>query len=490
MGAGILPAGRQPHMRLDHLLDDARLTARPEVVGPAAVEVTSMVLDTRAVEPGALFGCVVGSRVDGHELAADAVAAGAVAVLAERRLPLGDAVAQVLVPSVRAAMGPVAAALHGHPSRGLTIVGVTGTNGKTTTTHLLRSVFQASGESAEVIGTLTGTPGAPPTTPDAPDLQARLAALRDRGVTAVAMEVSSHGLAMQRVDGTRFAAAAFTNLSQDHLDVHGTMEAYFAAKARLFDPAFTDLAVVGVDDAYGRLLLDAATVRTVGWSMAEASNLRLDATGSTFTWRGVDVRVPLAGRFNVANALCAAAVAGELGIDVPTIARGLAQAPLVRGRFEPVVAGQPFGVVVDYAHTPDGLEQLLSAAREVVGDRRVIVVFGAGGDRDPAKRPRMGEVASRLADRVVVTSDNPRGEDPATIVAAVVEGVGADADVHVELDRRRAIEAAVAAASDGDIVVIAGKGHETTQTFADRVVPFDDAEVAREALHGRGWTAA
>jgi UDP-N-acetylmuramoyl-L-alanyl-D-glutamate--2,6-diaminopimelate ligase len=322
-------------MRLDSLLDAARLPT-VEVVGDAGVDVTSIVLDSRRVEAGSLFCCVLGSRVDGHDLAGDAVGAGAVAVLAERLLPLGSEVAQLLVPSVRAAMGPLAAAFHGHPSRDLTVVGVTGTNGKTTTTHLLRSVFQASGQTAEVIGTLTSAPGSPPTTPDAPDLQARLAELRDSGVHAVAMEVSSHGLAMQRVDGTWFAATAFTNLSQDHLDVHGTMEAYFAAKARLFDPSFTDLAVVGIDDPYGRLLLDAATVRTVGWSMAEASDLRLDAAGSTFTWRGVEVRVPLAGRFNVANALCAAAVAAELGTDVATIARGLAEAPLVRGRFEPV----------------------------------------------------------------------------------------------------------------------------------------------------------
>ena len=479
-------------MRLDAILGDASLPSVPDVAGAdaTAVDVTSMVLDTRAVDRGALFCCVAGSRVDGHDLAGDAVAAGAVAVLTERRLPLDAAVAQVLVPSVRAAMGPIASALHGHPSRTLTVVGVTGTNGKTTTTHLLQSVFQASGQRAAVIGTLTGTAGAPPTTPDAPELQARLAALRDEGVGAVAMEVSSHGLAMQRVDGTWFAATAFTNLSQDHLDVHGTMEAYFAAKARLFDPAFTDLAVIGIDDAYGRLLLDAAIVRKVGWSMAEASDLQLRPDGSTFRWRGVEVHVSLPGRFNVANALCAGAVAAELGMDVADIAAGLAAAPVVRGRFEPVVAGQPFGVVVDYAHTPDGLEQLLSSARELVpAGRRVVLVFGAGGDRDAAKRPRMGEVAGRLADAVVVTSDNPRSEDPLAIVEAVVAGLGAGVKVVVEPDRRRAIEHAVDDAGPGDLVVIAGKGHETTQTFADRVVPFDDAEVARDALRQRGWAA-
>jgi UDP-N-acetylmuramoyl-L-alanyl-D-glutamate--2,6-diaminopimelate ligase len=475
---------------LHDLLDDAPLPSRPEVVGTLGVDVAAITMDSRAVSPGALFCCVVGSRVDGHDVAADAVAAGAVAVLAERRLELDERVAQVLVPEVRPAIGPIAAALHGHPSRSLTVVGVTGTNGKTTTTHLLRSVFQASGQEASVIGTLTGAPGSPPTTPDAPELQARLAELRDAGTTAVAMEVSSHGLAMHRVDGTRFAVAAFTNLSQDHLDVHGTMEAYFAAKARLFTLAFTDRAVVNVDDPYGRLLLDAAVVDTIGYSLAEASDLRLAFDGSTLRWRGVEVRVPLAGRFNVANALCAATVAADLGVDVGAIARGIAAAPPVRGRFEPVVAGQPFGVVVDYAHTPDGLEQLLSSAREVAAPGgRVVVVFGAGGDRDPVKRPRMGEVAARLADRVVVTSDNPRSEDPAAIVEAIVAGIPAGtAGVTVEPDRRAAIEGAIGAAEAGDIVVLAGKGHETTQTIGAEVRPFDDAEVAREALSRRGWS--
>jgi len=479
-------------MRLDALLDDAPLPAPAEVVGTAAgdVEVGSIALDSRLVAPGALFCCVAGSRVDGHDLASDAVAAGAVGVLAERRLPLDERVAQVLVPSVRAAMGPIAAALHGHPSRSLTVVGVTGTNGKTTTTHLLRSVFEAAGRSAAVIGTLTGAPGSPPTTPDAPELQARLAALRDRGVEVVAMEVSSHGLAMHRVDGTRFAAAVFTNLSQDHLDLHGTMEAYFAAKARLFDPSFTDLAVVCADDLYGRLLVDAATVETVGYGVADAHDLRLTADGSTARWHDVELRVPLPGRFNVLNALAAATTADELGVPAAAIAAGIASTPPVRGRFDPVVAGQPFGVVVDYAHTPDGLQAVLRAAREVIAPgRRVVAVFGAGGDRDPAKRPRMGEAAAAHADLVVVTSDNPRSEEPAAIIAEILGGIPDGSALLVEPDRRAAIAAAVDAAAPGDIVVIAGKGHETTQTIGDAVVPFDDAEVAREVLAARGWTA-
>jgi UDP-N-acetylmuramoyl-L-alanyl-D-glutamate--2,6-diaminopimelate ligase len=479
-------------MRLDALIDDAPLPATATVTGAAAsgVEVDDVVISTAAVRVGALFCCVRGSRVDGHDLAADAVAAGAVAVVADHALDLPGEVAQVLVPDVRAAVGPLAAAFHRHPSRSLTVVGITGTNGKTTTTHLLQSAVQAAGRLAAVIGTLSGgDPGSPGTTPDAPALQSHLADLRDAGVEVVAMEVSSHGLAMHRVDGTRFAVAAFTNLSQDHLDLHGTMEAYFAAKARLFDPAFTDRAVVDLDDPRGRLLRDAALVPTEGYSLADADDLRLEVGGSTFVWREVPVRVPLAGRYNVANALCALTVAAALGIAPEVAAAGIAATPAVPGRFEPVRAGQPFGVVVDYAHTPDGLEHVIGAAREIVGTGRVVVVFGAGGDRDAGKRPRMGEVAARLADRVVVTSDNPRSEDPGAIVAAIVEGVAAGdtAKVTVDVDRRAAIAQAIGSAGAGDIVLIAGKGHETTQTVGDAVLPFDDRVEAAAALEQAGW---
>jgi UDP-N-acetylmuramoyl-L-alanyl-D-glutamate--2,6-diaminopimelate ligase len=279
----------------------------------------------------------------------------------------------------------------------------------------------------------------------------------------------------------------FTNLTQDHLDLHGTVEAYFAAKARLFTEAFTDLAVVDVDDPHGRLLRDAATVRTVAYSLEDATELRLTPDGSAWRWRGLELRLPLAGRFNVANALAAATTAVELGVPDEAIAAGLGSAPVVPGRFEAVDAGQGFGVVVDYAHTPDALGHVLSAARELVAPgSRVIVVFGAGGDRDPGKRPRMGEVAAQLADLVVLTSDNPRSEDPSAIIAAVLDGIADRAGTTVEPDRRAAIGLAVAAARDGDLVVIAGKGHETTQTTAGAVVEFDDRIVAREALDALG----
>ena len=449
----------------------------------AATDVTAVVHDSRAVVPGALFCCVVGSTVDGHDLAAAAVAGGAVALLCERHVDV--AVPQVRVADVRRAMGPAAAVLHGHPSHDLTVVGVTGTNGKTTTTHLLAAVLEADGRPTATIGNLNAVPGGPPNTPEGPELQARLAALRDAGTSAVAMEVSSHALSLCRVAGTRFAVAVFTNLTPDHLDHHGTMEAYFAAKAALFEPALSDVAVVNTDDPHGRLLLDAAVIPTEGYSLADAVDVTSDMAGTTCTWRGQRLRIPLPGAFNVANALAAATAAARLGVDVATIARGLAAAGPVPGRFEVVAPGATVGVVVDYAHTPDGLEQVLRAVRPLAGGGRVTVVFGCGGDRDRSKRPVMGAIAARLADEVVVTSDNPRSEDPLAIIAEVVAGAAAvpgGAPVATTPDRRTAIADALRAARPGDVVVVAGKGHETTQVLRDREVPFDDRAVATELL--------
>jgi UDP-N-acetylmuramoyl-L-alanyl-D-glutamate--2,6-diaminopimelate ligase len=450
----------------------------------SAVAVTAVTHDSRAVVPGALFCCIRGERADGHAFAADAAAAGAVAVLAEHEVHAPGAV-QVLVADTRRAIGPMAAAFEGDPSRSLTVVGVTGTGGKTTTTHLLGSVFEAAGRPAGVIGTLTGER----TTPEAPDLQRRLAAFRDEGRQAVAMEVSSHALAFHRVDGTWFELAVFTNLSRDHLDFHHSMEEYFAAKARLFTPELAGRAVVNLDDPRGRLLADAAVIPTVGYSLADADAVEIGAAESRFRWRGAELRVPLGGRFNVSNALAAATAAAELGIGPSTIAAGLDAAGPVPGRFELVDAGQPFRVVVDYSHKPDGLARVLESAREVAaGDGRVLVVFGCGGDRDRTKRPHMGAVAVELADVVVVTSDNPRHEDPEAIIAEIVAGIADPAGrqdegtLVVEADRRAAIATALDRARPGDVVVVAGKGHETTQTIGDRALPFDDREVARELL--------
>jgi UDP-N-acetylmuramoyl-L-alanyl-D-glutamate--2,6-diaminopimelate ligase len=455
-----------------------RLTAELDVLaveGDAATEVTAVTHDSRAVGPGALFCCVPGERADGHDFAPDAVAAGATALLCERPLELG--VPQVLVADVRAAMGPAAAALHGHPSAALPVVGVTGTNGKTTTTWLLRAVLEAAGRPTGLIGTLSGAR----TTPEAPDLQARLAELRDEGRRAVAMEVSSHALALHRVDGTRFAVAVFTNLGRDHLDFHESVEDYFAAKARLFAPELAEVAVVGLDDPHGRLLRDAARIPTRGYSLADVADLELGPRSSTGRWRGQRLEVPLGGAFNVRNALAAATAALELGVDEATVAEGLRGAPPVPGRFEAVVPEAPFAAVVDYAHTPDALESLLGAARAVARPGgRLLVVFGCGGDRDRTKRPLMGEVAARLADLVVVTSDNPRSEDPATIAEAVRAGASGPAAVATELDRRAAIATALASAGPGDVVVVAGKGHETTQDTGGTVVDFDDRAVVAE----------
>jgi UDP-N-acetylmuramoyl-L-alanyl-D-glutamate--2,6-diaminopimelate ligase len=444
------------------------------------VEVRSVVHDTGAVTPGALFCCVVGARVDGHDLAADAVAAGASALLVQR--PTGAGVPELRVRDVRAALGPVAAAFWGHPSRSLALVGVTGTSGKTTTTHLLHAVFESAGWASGVIGTLSGAR----TTPEAPELQALLAAERDAGRRAVAMEVSSHALAMGRVASTRFAVAVFTNLSPEHLDFHADMDDYFAAKAALFDPSLSEQAVVNLDDPRGAELARRASIPTEGYSLADADELQVGPASSSFRWRDALVELPLGGRFNVSNALAAATAAARLGLDPPAIARGLTSAPPVPGRFEPIDEGQPFTVIVDYAHKPDALAQALATARDTAPSGRLLLVVGAGGDRDRSKRPAMGEVAAAGADRVLLTSDNPRGEDPLAIIDEIRAGMQTTAGVTVEPDRRAAIALAIGDAAPGDVVVIAGKGHETTQVVGDAHLPFDDREVARRALRARG----
>jgi UDP-N-acetylmuramoyl-L-alanyl-D-glutamate--2,6-diaminopimelate ligase len=456
-------------------------------LGDTTVDVVDVELDSRRVSPGGLFCCVHGAHHDGHDHARAAVDAGAVALLVERRLPVD--VPQVVVPDTRRAVGPVAARVHGHPSDAMTVVGVTGTNGKTTTTHLLANVLAEAGMPTEVLGTLSGVR----TTPEAPDLQRQLAAWRHAGVQAVAMEVSSHALALHRVDGTRFRVAVFTNLSRDHLDFHATMEAYFDAKARLFTPELADRGVVNRDSPYGRLLADAAIIPTDAYSRRDVEDLQLTVRGSTFRWRGRPVALGLGGAFNVDNALAAAGAASALGIDDATIVAGLSRPLTVPGRFELIDAGQPFAVVVDYAHTPDGLEQLLRAAsplvdagRQGVGGR-LTVVFGCGGERDVAKRPLMGAAAALEADRVVLTADNSRGEDTAAIIEAVKQGFDRTlprraTELAVEPDRRTAIALALAGARAGDVVVVAGKGHEATQDIAGVVTPFDDRQVVRDEL--------
>ena len=463
-------------MRLASILDrlnDARL------VGDADVDVVDVCFDSRDVVADSLFCCVRGATSDGHAHAVEAISAGAVAVLVDHELDVG--VPQIVVPDVRAAMAFAAAAVHGDPSRTLSIIGVTGTNGKTTTTHLVRSIVEAAGRRVELLGTLSGAR----TTPEAPDLQRLLARWRDDGVEIVAMEVSSHALDLHRVDGVRFRVAVFTNLSRDHLDHHRTMEEYFAAKARLFTPELADEAVVNLDSPHGRLLADVAAIPTDGYSLDEVTDVDRSIGSTTFTWRDRSVHLGMGGLHNVANSLAAAHAALAVGIDEATIAAGLSASVVVPGRFEAVDAGQPFDVVVDYAHTPDGLENLLEAADALVGDGRVIVVFGCGGDRDASKREPMGEVAARGADIVVLTSDNSRSESTDAILAAIVGGVERVADrraaaVIVQPDRRAAIAEALRLGRAGDVVLVAGKGHETTQTIGASTIEFDDRVVVVE----------
>ncbi len=465
------------------------LAARARAVDPHAswrgtdVEVTEVVDDSRQAGPGACFAALVGQRHDGHDHVGEAVRRGAVAVLAER--DVGVEVPVVVVESTRAAVGPVAAAVHGDPSRSLELVGITGTNGKTTTAHLLAGALAAGGRAVEVMGTLTGVR----TTPEAAELQRRLRSCVDAGIDSVAAEVSSHALDLRRVDGCRFAVGAFTNLTPEHLDHHKTMEAYEAAKARLLTAELTDLAVVFVDTPAGVRMAERAEVEVVSVRRAEASDVVVDRRGTSFTWRGRPVRLGLIGQHNVDNALVAAAIADALGADPDAICAGLSAAGPVPGRVEVIDGAQPFAVIVDFAHTPDALARLLAEVRPLAGPSgRVLVVMGCGGDRDRAKRPAMGQAAQAGAEVVIVTSDNPRGEDPSAIIDDILTGLAPTVrgtEPMVVVDRRQAIAAAVAEASPDDVVVIAGKGHETTQESDGVAHPFDDRVEARRALRTR-----
>jgi UDP-N-acetylmuramoyl-L-alanyl-D-glutamate--2,6-diaminopimelate ligase len=438
--------------------------------------------DSRKVTAGSLFACIRGETTDGHGYAAAAVEAGAVALLVQQ--PVGLGVPEIVVADVRTMVGPTAAEVHDRPAERIDLIGVTGTNGKTTTVRLVSDVLRTRGRRVAEIGTLTGSL----TTPEATELQRQFVQAIDRGDDAVAMEVSSHALDQHRVDGSRFRVAGFTNLGRDHLDHHLTVERYFAAKARLFEPDLCELAVIDIGSPYGRLLAESCTIPVVPVDIRDLDIECVGIRSSRFRWRDQIIDLPLGGAFNISNALLAAEIARALGVDDRDTADAMSKVAPVPGRFEAIEEGQSFVVLVDYAHTPDGLEAVLDAAGEVA-DGRVTVVFGAGGDRDREKRPRMGAIARRLADRVVVTSDNPRGEDPDTIIAAIISGMDTAPDV-VEPDRRRAIGLALAGARPDDVVVIAGKGHETTQTTGSEVVEFDDRIVARQELrHSLGGRA-
>jgi UDP-N-acetylmuramoyl-L-alanyl-D-glutamate--2,6-diaminopimelate ligase len=468
-----------------------------EIEGDADVEVAALAYDSRHVQRGAAFFCVPGQMSDGHDFAPMAVQAGATAVVAERILELEPAVVQARVRDARGAMAHAAVRFNDDPTAELRVAGVTGTNGKTTTAFLVRHVLESQGIRTGLLGTVKRVVGGvveevERTTPEAIDLQATFRRMVGAGDVACAMEVSSHALALRRTDGIRFAVATFTNLTQDHLDFHADMEDYFQSKRRLFAADQAERRVVNIDDPYGERLI--AEVECLTYSAAgdpradyRADAVAFDASGSRFQCSGPDgaaeVRTRLPGRFNVGNALAAIATAGALGVPLPAAARALADAARVPGRFEPVEEGQPFAVLVDYAHTPDSLENALAAARGVT-EGRLITVFGCGGDRDRAKRPLMGEIAARLSDVCVVTSDNPRTEDPQAIIDEILAGIPAEpeADLVVEVDRGAAIALAIDAAAAGDTVMIAGKGHEPGQEIMGRKTPFDDREVARAKL--------
>ena len=455
------------------------LTQSPSTIGE--VRLSGVSHDSRTVRRGDLFACISGDQHDGHLYATEALKAGASALLVERELD--DAVPQIVVPNVRKSLGPIAASIYGEPSQQLKVVGVTGTAGKTTTAHALAAILKSCGENSRSIGTLDG----PRTTPEAPELQRSLAELLDTGTDWVCMEVSSHGLELGRVDGTHFAAAIFTNLSFEHLDFHGDMDQYFRVKRRLFDER-TDTAVVSVGDEWGRRLARelSASRDVVEVDPHLIQDPRMTKDGSTFVWRSEEIETSLIGYFNLVNLLMAAETLNALGFDRADIARGVPLVRPVRGRMEPVsVPGSNLCVLVDYSHKPDALSEALKAARSITKGR-VWVVFGAGGDRDQTKRSVMGEVAAGLADEVIVTSDNPRSENPADIADQILKGTRqGTARSRIVLDRATAIHSAISKATAGDLILVAGKGHETHQIIGRQRQPFEDVVVCEQALTHR-----
>lgn len=442
--------------------------------GAGSVEIRDVTHDSNAVVEGSVFVCIDGQRHDGHDYARQAVSQGAVALVCERLLDVPDEVTQIVVGDARAAMAEVSAVMWEYPSRDLTVVGVTGTAGKTSVTHVLASIFTAAGSQASISGTLSG----PRTTPESSDLQRWLRSEHERGVTAVAMEVSSHSLSLHRVDEIDFDLAVFTNLGQDHLDFHHSMDEYFEAKASLFQAHRCSHAVVNRDDVWGRRLIGRldGLVGVTTFGVDDVADVELTARGTRFVWGDTAMHTRLLGRYNLANVVAATTAARCLGIDDAAIAQGVETVEPVPGRLE-VVAGART-VVVDYAHKPEALAAALTSVRELT-DGRVFVVFGAGGDRDRGKRPLMGAAAQTHADEAWVTSDNPRSEDPVRIIEEITAAM---TNPHIVVDRRAAIRAAVAASDEADIVVIAGKGHETTQIIGDEVLAFDDRVEALGAI--------
>ena len=467
-------------MRVAEVIDDlhaAGFEAEVRPIDPATsldTELDDATHDSRQAAPGSLFCAVPGAAFDGHDFAPGAVQAGATTLLVDRWLDV-DAT-QIRVSDVRAAMPTAAASIHGHPSRELAVFGITGTNGKTTTTNLLASVMRLTGSRVAVVGTLSGLH----TTPEATDFQRRLRDAVASGVDVVAAEISSHALEQHRADAIDFAVAAFSNLTPDHLDYHETMEAYFDAKARLFDGRATH-ELINVDDEWGARLAGQRS-QAQQLSLNDVQIVDTSSTGTTFEWRSHKIQLPIPGAMNVANALMAAEAALLLGADAAAIAQALAQTPQVPGRMERVDADASVTAIVDYSHTPDSIERALATIRTSSPDAALTIVFGCGGDRDRAKRPLMGRAAEAGADLVIVTSDNPRSEDPRTIIDEAVAGMHSPAAAIIEVDRRNAIALAIGHTPAGGVILIAGKGHERTQTIGDQVLEFDDVTVAQELL--------
>jgi UDP-N-acetylmuramoyl-L-alanyl-D-glutamate--2,6-diaminopimelate ligase len=470
-----------------------------EIVGPDVL-ISDIVHDSRQVATGTLFVAIPGEKHDGHDFVPGAVESGASAILVERLQPVG--VPQIVVPDARRAMAWAARSVFGMADEHLAIAGVTGTNGKTTVTHMLESILTTAGVSVGVVGTLGARIGTTPiptarTTPEATDLQRILGTMRDAGVRVVLIEVSSHAIELHRTDAIHFSVVGFTNLSQDHLDFHGDMEAYFAVKSRLFDPEISDHGVINIGDPWGERLhlatrLESTTVSTTGDADVSVVHLGATAEGTSFSVMtsvgSSDVRLPLVGEFNVSNALVAFGMALELGVGASEIATGLCNVEAIRGRMEVVPHDGPFTVVVDYAHTPDAIAVVLGSLRGLA-QGRVIALIGAGGDRDSAKRSIMGAIAARMSDVTLITTDNPRDEDPQAIADEIYRGAAAqpNADVEIIIDRRAAIHRGITMAETGDIVVVLGKGHEQGQEAGGVTLPFDDRDEVREALRLMNW---
>ena len=464
-------------MQLGDILDDVSID-----VATSSLEIDRVEIDSRVCGPGALFFAMPGTKKHGVAYAREAVALGAECVVGDVSVTLDAPVVVVPASQLPALLSHASATLTGHPETRATLVGVTGTNGKTSVTTILASLARALEWNAASIGTLTNER----TTPAPPELYRTLASTVEsfdptREHSLIALEVSSHALDQHRVDGLRFCVAAFTNLSHDHLDYHGTMEQYFETKSSLFTNEFAKRAVIWVDDPYGERLAEATPLPVTRVSRRDVHDVMNSLRGSTFFWRDHLVNSRLVGDYNVDNALMAMSIMSAMGVDDAEIASSMRDVTSVPGRFD-VMYGRDVTVIVDYAHTPEGLERLLRDVRSLQPEGRLITVFGAGGDRDRSKRPEMGRVVAQLSDLTIVTSDNPRSEEPDAIIDAVMSGCVSDAQVLRQSDRRRAIALALEKAAPGDVVVIAGKGHEVTQTVGDLIIPFDDRVVAKELL--------